>query len=133
MPDLRIAGLEQDSSSAIQRDIQQGAVPLKVVPRHKEPLPAYIQNALAGRQASETKHSLAKRLLSADRQEPEREIVFCSPVKHQAGGTDCLLLCFRCAGQLALLVDSAPDLSSGPPISQLRTMVRIWTSVRNQA
>src|ERR1700739_2879967 len=38
MPDLRIAGLEQDSSSAIQRDIQQGAVPLKVVPAHQQAL-----------------------------------------------------------------------------------------------
>ena len=39
MPDFRVAGLEQDSSFAIQRDIQQGAVPLKVVPGHQEPLP----------------------------------------------------------------------------------------------
>ena len=38
MPDLRIAGLEQHSSSAIQRDIQQGAVPLKVVPGHQQAL-----------------------------------------------------------------------------------------------
>jgi len=36
---LRIAGLEQDSTSAIQRDIQQGAVPPKVVPGHQELLP----------------------------------------------------------------------------------------------
>src|SRR3982751_5098704 len=38
MPDFRITGLEQDSSFAIQRDTQQGAVPFKVVPGRQEPL-----------------------------------------------------------------------------------------------